>query len=170
LETLKKIGYRPSLFLFTITKGNINIASTETPSRADVDAHEPLVDSSAISPCPSDCVSSSPVALPTRLNLLRLLDDLLVVVFLSSSLEDELLNPKKLPKVLRAGALLVTAFFCSGCFDAADVTGCFEDLDVTTGALPYLLVACGVGVIAGPDLEPGENMIGALVVVVPLLR
>jgi len=100
LEPLKIIGHKPSLFLFTMTKGNINIASTETPSRAEVDAHEPPVESSAISPCPSGCVSSSPVALPTRLNLLLLLDDLLAVVFFSSSFEGELLNPKKLPKVL----------------------------------------------------------------------
>ena len=106
-----------------------------------MDAHEPPVESSAISPCSSDCVSSSPVALPTRLNLLRLLDDLLAVVFLSSSFDGELLNPKKLPKVLRVGDLFVTAFFCSGCFGGADVTGCLEDLEVTTGAFPYLLVA-----------------------------
>jgi len=99
LETLKKIGYKPSLFLFTITKGNINIASTDTPSRAETEEHDPLVDSSAVSPCPSGCVSSSPVALPTRLNLLLLTDDVLVVAFLSSPFEDELLKPKKLPKV-----------------------------------------------------------------------
>jgi len=40
LEPLKKIGYKASLFLFTMTKGNINIASTETPPRADVDAKD----------------------------------------------------------------------------------------------------------------------------------
>ena len=106
-----------------------------------MEAHEPPVDSSAISPCPSEFVSSSPVALPTRLNLLLLLDDLLAVDLLSSSLEDELLNPKKLLNVLRVGVLLFTELFCSGCFGGAAATGCLEDLEVTIGALPYLLVA-----------------------------
>ena len=112
----------------------MTIASTDTPSRAEADEHDPPVDSSAVSPCPSDCASSSPVALPTRLNLLPLLEDLLVLVFLSSSLEDELLKPKKLPKVLRVGALLLTVVFCFvGPDGAAAGLAALED---TTGALP----------------------------------